>query len=139
VKNYIRAIPIIIISLLVSGCLSGPERSAKNWFEAVSNMEGTRMFELTCQEERENVQMSGMVSSAMSLLPQLFLGIDLQGEVDLSDLTYTELSNDERIAYVNVSGEVRVAVLAFPASYTIDETWKMVFEENKWKWCGEIN
>lgn len=128
---------LIIITLLLSGCSSGPDKAAKEWFEAASNMDGTKIYELTCQEQRENVQMTGLINSAISLLPELLIGINIQGEVDLSDLTYTVLSNDEKTAFVKVSGEVRLAVLSFPTAYPIDETWRMVFEDEKWKWCGE--
>jgi hypothetical protein len=127
----------LMISFLLSACSAGPEKAAKDWFTASNELDGNKMLDLTCRAMREDIQMAGMISSAIYMLPQL-LGLNLpEGKVDVSDLTFSKIRGDDTYAHVRVTGEIRIAVLAFPMAYDINETWLMVFENGKWKWCGE--
>ena len=130
-------IVFVLITILLSACAATPERAARDWFKASNELDGNKMYDLTCRKMREEVQMAGLITTAVSLLPQL-IGLDIpQGKVDVSDLNFTTIRGDDSSAHVRVSGEVRMAILAFPMAYPIDETWLMVNEDGKWKWCGD--
>lgn len=133
-----KRILLIYISsfLLLSACADSPSRAAKDWFDAMLNLDGNRILERTCLEYRPAIQEWGLWNSAISLLPQVFFGIDMKSNGDVSDLEFTTINMQDNNASVYVSGEIRVAVLAFAQSYSVDETWIMVREENKWRWCG---
>lgn len=133
---------LILTSVLLSACAAGPDKAAKEWFNATMNYDGAKIMEYTCKAERENMQIAGLWSSAFSLLPQLLpqllgINLDISSDIDTKDLRFTTISNDDQTAYVHVTGEIRVAVLAFADIVEIDEVWRMKFEDNKWKWCGE--
>lgn len=123
---------------LLVGCASTPDRAAKEWFEAQANSDGNTMLGLTCESEKQAMQELGLISAGLSLLPQLF-GFDIEGEGDLSDVTFTTTREDSNLAYVHVSGTMRVAVLTFAQEMQIDETWIMAREDDTWKWCGLKN
>lgn len=136
-KKSSIVIIFVLIAILLSACAATPERAARDWYKATNELDGNKMYELTCRTMREEVQMAGMITSSFYILPQLF-GLNLpEGEVDISDLSFTTIRGDDSYAHVRVTGEVRIAVLAFPMAYPIDETWLMVNEDGKWKWCGD--
>jgi hypothetical protein len=83
----------------------------------------------------------GLYESAFSLvgqlLPQLFgLDLDIPFEIDTSDVHFVAVSNNGQTASVRVTGAVRYSVMAFADVIDVDETWRMVLEDGKWKWCG---
>lgn len=133
--NKKTAVVIFILSFFLTGCIESPERGAKEWFDAVLNMDGNKIFERTCDAQKAAMQEAGMWNTAMALIPQMMgLSVDIQG--DVSDLKFTTSEKTETYAYVHVNGEMRVAILALVQSYPIDETWLMVNEDGKWRWCG---
>lgn len=130
---------LVIISL--SACTQGPEQAAEKFLEASMNMDGNQVIEYTCLSERETMQTLGLYESAFSLvgqlLPQLFgLDLDIPFEIDTSDVHYVAVSNNGQTASVRVTGDVRYSVMAFADVIDVDETWRMVLEDGKWKWCG---
>lgn len=135
-KRIVYVVLFLLATTLLTSCAATPERSAKKWFDATMNLDGNTVLELTCDAEKENVQMAGLWTSAFALLPQLF-GLNMESQGDVSDIKFTTVSNDGNTAYVRVHGVVRAAVLAFAQEYPVDETWRMVYENDKWKWCGQ--
>lgn len=128
---------IVAFSLLLTGCADSPERAAKQWFDAMLNMDGNKILDRTCLEQRAAIQEWGLWNSAFALLPQLF-GLDIKSQGDVSGLKFsrTSINADETVANVRVYGEIRVAVLAFAQAYPVDETWLMIKEDGAWRWCG---
>lgn len=136
-KHKTMAVLLVVCSFLLTACFESPEKGAKEWFDAMLNLDGNRILERTCVEYRPQIQEWGLWNSAFAMLPQLF-GLDLKSQGDVSGLKFDEISNSssETTAYVRVHGEVRVAVLAFAQSVPVDETWLMVKEDDVWRWCG---
>lgn len=127
---------LALFSIFLAACGNSPEGAAKKWFNATMNLDGNTTLELTCEAQRENIQNAGLLTSAMALVPQAF-GINMESQGDVSDVKFSTTSNDGNTAYVYVTGEIRMAILAFAQATPIDETWRMVNEDGKWKWCGE--
>lgn len=133
---------IVIVIAIVTGVLTAcgigesPERAAKEWLEAMINLDGNKILERTCMAQRENVQEASLWSSAFAMLPQMF-GLDvIKVQGDISDLEFAATYIDEETVHVRVTGELRVAVLGIAEAIPVDETWLMVKEEGKWRWCG---
>ena len=70
------------------------------------------------------------------ILSQKVFGSDVKVQGDISDLEFTTTYIDEETAHVRVTGELRVAVLGVAQALPVDETWLVIKEEGKWKWCG---
>ena len=129
------AIVVIVVSVLAAcGMGDSPERAAKEWLEALVNMDGNKLMERTCAEQRENVQEAGLWLSALGMLGHSFTGQRVQG--DISDVRFNVVGETGNTARVRVTGQIRVAVLAFAQTQEVDEEWLMVQEDGKWKWCG---
>ena len=128
---------VVLLSLLLTGCADSPERAAKEWFDAMLNLDGNKILDRTCLEQRVVVQEAGLWNSAFALLPQLF-GLDIKSQGDVSGLKFsqTSINTEGTVATVRVYGEIRVAVLAFAQAYPVDEIWLMVKEDGEWRWCG---
>lgn len=100
-----------MLSMFLTACADSPERAAKEWLDAMINLDGNKILERTCAAQIENVQMVGLWNSAFAMLPQLF-GLNMKTQGDVSDLKFTATSINENTAHVQVTGEIRVAVLA---------------------------
>lgn len=107
-----------------------PETAAMEWVEAVLNLSGTTLAARTCAARQQDLQSGATLVSGLSAL----VGQTVEG--DISDLRFEILTSSDNVAQVRVSGEVRVAVLGIADTTRVDETWEMVREGGKWKWCG---
>jgi len=128
---------LAIFSFLLTACLESPEKGAKEWFDAMLNLDGNKILDRTCVQYRPQIQEWGLWNSAFAMLPQLF-GLDLKSQGDVSRIKFEQINNSasETTVYIRVHGEIRVAVLAVAQAYPVDETWKMIKEEDVWRWCG---
>jgi hypothetical protein len=128
---------LVVFPFLLSGCSDSPERAAREWFDAMLNLDGNKILERTCLQQRAYIQEVGLWGSVVAMLPQLF-GLDVRSQGDVSGLEFSTTSTnlDQTVATVRVHGEIRVAVLALAQAYPIDESWLMVKEEGVWRWCG---
>lgn len=127
----------VVCSFLLTGCFDSPEKGAKEWSDAMLNMDGNKILDRTCIQYRPQIQEVGLWNSAFALLPQLFgLNINSQGDVSGIKFDTTSINEDETVAVVRVQGEIRIAVLAFAQAYPVDEVWQMVKEDDVWRWCG---
>ena len=139
-----KLIRVMIVIAMVVGILAAcsmgdsPEKAAKEWLEAMINLDGNKILERTCVAQRENVQTASLLNSAFAMLPQVFFGVDVKVQSDVSDLQFTTVYIDENkgYAHVHITGELRVAVLGVAQALPVDETWVMVKEGGKWRWCG---
>ena len=134
-KRISIAFALILTALLLAGCADLPNGAAREWYKAMLNMDGNKILDRTCAAQVPNVQQAGLWGSAFALLPQMF-GLNMQSKGDVSSINFSTISIQGDTAQVKVSGKIRVAVLAYAQETPIDETWTMVREDNKWKWCG---
>jgi len=136
-KHKTFFILLLVFSLFLTGCADSPERAAKEWLDALANLDGNKLLDRTCLAQRPAVQEEGLWSSVFALLPHAF-GLNIQSKTDISGLSFsrTSINADETAANVRVYGEIRVAVLAFAQSEQADETWQMIKEDGAWRWCG---
>lgn len=124
-----------------------PKTTAKTWFEAMWALEGEAVLDRTCDQE---IWVSNAVNGGTSIAALLsYLGvpaaegidIDLtelseQLQVDISRLTYEEEDTGDIYAVVAVTGQMRFEVFGGVFPYRLNETWQMVWEDDRWKWCG---
>lgn len=135
-KRLSLALLVIILASMLAGCgpADSPEKAAKEWLEAWANLDGNKLAERTCDAQQETVQSGAIWLSAFAALGQMFTGQRTQA--DISDLRFVTISRSDDTAQVRVTGEIRTAVLAIAQKQQVDETWQMVREGGKWKWCG---
>lgn len=136
-KHKTITVLLVAFSFLLTACFDSPEKGAKEWFDAMLNLDGNKILDRTCVQYRPQIQEWGLWNSAFAMLPQLW-GLDLKTQGDVSSLNFdtTNINQAETLASVRVHGEIRVAILAFAQAYPVDETWQMVKEDNVWRWCG---
>ena len=125
-----------IVSLISCTPIESPDRAAREWVKANLEMDGLKIAERTCVEQRENAMSSGAMISALVLLTRGI--VDEQYEVDISDLTFDVEYQSPDSAVVAVKGEIRIAILAAFQVVTMDDRLQMRLEDGKWKWCGMI-
>jgi hypothetical protein len=136
IANVILVFLMLVILLVACGPVESPTIGAKEWTEAQLNLDGTRLMERTCASHQLIVQAGGALTSAINILAEQFIG-QQDIKVDMSGLRYETISQSNDIAQVRVHGKIIVAVLAFAQTQQLDVTYTMVFEDGKWKWCGE--
>lgn len=123
----------VLLSLVLTACAGGPEQAAKEFVEASMGGDGVTALELTCNQYKEQVQMSGFLTAGLGML----VGVDPQSaEVDLSDLNFETVSESGDTATVNVNGEVMMSFLGAAMPQLIDTNLTMVKEDGDWKYCG---
>ena len=133
--TILATVPVVLS--LAMGCtvVDSPESAAKRWFHAGLKADGQTLGELTCAAKQEELQMSGAMLSAILILGQAFLG-GQSIEADTSAVKFTTIHDDGASAQVRVTGTVRVSILAMWQNQPIDDTYYMVHEGGRWKWCG---
>jgi hypothetical protein len=138
-KQMKVAVLSLILLCVVSACGGGdsPEAAAKEWLQAMAAMDGNKIAERTCAAQQASVQQAGLWLSVFGLFGQMQLGDQAQAKIDISGLTFTTVRSSGDTAAVQVSGRVRVAILAVSQAQDVNETWRMEREDGKWKWCGQ--
>jgi len=127
---------LTLISVLAAcGLGDSPEKGAQEWLQAFANLDGNKLAERTCAAQQANVQQAGLWASVFNIFGQQTIG--QQGKTDVSDLKFTTVNRSGNTARVRVTGQIRVSVLALSQTEEVDETWRMVLEDGKWKWCGQ--
>lgn len=132
----LRAVAIVVVAVsMLTACGAGdsPEKAAREWLDALVNMDGNTLMDRTCAEQREAVQEAGLWISVFGVLGQSFTGQEIQA--DISDVRFETVSRSGDTARVRVTGEIRVAILAFAHAQQMDEEWQMVREDGEWRWC----
>lgn len=128
---------LITCTFLLTACFDSPEKGAKEWFDAMLNLDGNKILDRTCIQYRPQIQEWGLWNSVFVMIPQLW-GLDIKTQGDVSSLKFDTINTnqDETTATVRVHGEIRVALLAFAQAVPVDETWQMIKEDGVWRWCG---
>ncbi len=136
-KQLTLVVLTLVLASTVTACtlVDSPENAAREWLQAFGNLDGNKLAERTCAAQQANVQQAGMWTSAFAILGQMMIG--QQGKTDVSSLNFTTVRSSGDTAYVRVTGQIRAAVLALATTQNVDETWRMVREDGKWKWCGQ--
>jgi hypothetical protein len=127
-ETFRTIVAVVVLVSLLSACGIGdsPEKAAREWLDALLNMDGNKLMERTCAEQQEAVQEAGLWVS--------FTGEQI--EADVSDLRFKTVYRSGDTARVRVTGEIRTAILAVATVEEVDEEWQMVREDGKWKWCN---
>lgn len=125
----------LVSALTACGLGDSPEKAAQEWVQAFANLDGNKIAERTCAAQQANVQQAGLWNSVFNLFGQQTVG--QQAKTDVSGLKFTTVSSGGNTANVRVIGQVRVAILALSQTQDVDEIWRMVQEDGKWKWCGQ--
>ena len=162
-KGFLVALAVLIVVLLLSAATWGgvqmwhsstPVYAAEEWVEAMWTLDSETVLERTCDQE---VWVSNAIASGSSitgLLTYLDItqipgldevvvpNVDLERlkrefEIDRSRIEFAEMTNDGETAVVTVQGQLRFRVFAGWYPYRLNETWLMVQEDNRWKWCGQ--
>jgi formylglycine-generating enzyme required for sulfatase activity len=102
-----------------------PETAAREWLEALRDPDSNKLNR-TCSAQQANIQ-SGIIRFS-SLI-----------EADILDLRFVPISQSTDTAQVLVTGEIRTAAPTFAQTQLIHETWQMIWEDDKWKWCGKAS
>lgn len=160
--GFTAVLVIVLIILVISALGFGgmqlwrvgkPVYAAEQWFDAMWAMDSETVLDRTCDQE---IWVSNTLASGASVaglteylditqIPGLdeFLipGIDLDGlkdefEIDRSRIEFAEISGGEETAVVTAKGQIRFRILKGWYPYRLDETWLMVKEDGRWKWCG---
>ena len=135
-KRLCLALLVIILASMLVGCgpTDSPEQAAREWLDALLNLDGNKLAERTCDAQEEDVQSGAIWRSAIAAFGEMLTG--QREQADISDLQFVTISKSGDTAQVRVTGEIRTAVLAIAQKQQVDETWQMVREGGKWKWCG---
>jgi len=135
-KPLRAVVTIVIAASILTACGIGdsPKKAAREWLDALVNMDGNTLMDRTCTEQKEAMQEAGLWVSVVGILGQSFTGQQI--EADISDVRFETVSRNGDTARVRVTGEIRVAILAFAHAQQMDEEWQMVREDGEWKWCG---
>jgi hypothetical protein len=92
-KRAILAVLILTLASTLAACGLGdsPEGAAKEWTQAMANLDGNKISERTCAAQQANVQQAGLWASVFNIFGQQTIG--QQAKTDISDLKFTVVSN----------------------------------------------
>lgn len=130
-----------------------PAYATEEWVEAMWNTDSETVLDRTCDQQIwvSNVLASGTsISGLMGYLDitqipgldQVVIpGVDLNGlkdefEIDRSRIEFEEVMNDGQTAVVTAQGQLRFRVFDGWYPYRLNETWRVIVEDGRWKWCG---
>lgn len=116
----------------------GPIFGAHEWIDAGLNQDGNRFLKYTCLAYRNNLGEAATMFEALMIFSGILLGRDKVAG-DVSDLNLELLYSSDTEAYVHARGEIRVAIGLSANAQQLDETWRMVYENEIWRWCGYGN
>lgn len=136
-----KLFPLFFITcLFLAGCSSNTseaEKVAREWFLAVNKMDSLKADSLVCSEVKSEFRQNLAINSAIYLFAGQ-LNKDIKIDIDDSEMKYqaTSISNNE--VNISVSGEIRGSISGMVSSDILEEEWKIIKEDGKWKWCGWI-
>jgi hypothetical protein len=129
-----------------------PARTAETWLEHLVTMDGNSLARATCSEmpveEQLRLQMTALLggifdlanSSVLDAFPGVDNLVDLVEEwaprIDTSELEYETIAETDTASTVTVIGPAYVDIGRFSYTHRVDETWSMIWEGDRWKWCG---
>ena len=131
----------VVVGLrLLGGALEGPEAAARRYLQAAVAYDGNELARRTCAAQQQALMEAGLVITALDLIANYYVDVGLEDiDFDLRDLEFTEISRSGDQAVVRVSGELRTSLLFLSVPGQVDDTWLMVREDGRWKYCGYPN
>lgn len=150
---------VLIVAIVVGGyrlvdtpLMANAETAAEDWVNAVVNEGAPAATRLTCDElpadQKVYLQSSALVLSLLNpnradgILQQVIERFSLNYIVELivldpSELTYATQSKVGATAEVAVTGTLYLDVAGLATiPISVSDLWTMVWENDKWKWCG---
>lgn len=113
-----------------------PDKAAKEYLQGLADLDGLKVDDLTCSSQKEALKQTGLAATALIMLGQNYTG--QQVKVDISGLQITTVQSSGDSASVQVAGKIRTAIGLEVQSQQINDKWRMVKEEGKWKYCGKV-
>jgi len=146
-KALLALVGLIIIGAVALGAfyllrgtlLDSPARAAEGWLKAVAKGDTDRALDLTCSEQLQIapvLSLTDMIGGDAA--KDLGLSEWLKNiKVDLKSLKYAATDGSTGESQVTVKGVVRVKAFGdFWLPVPVNQRWRMVEEDNTWKWCG---
>lgn len=122
---------------LVGGVLEGPAAAARRYLLAAVTFDANEMSRRTCAAQQQALMEAGLVVTALDMVANYYVGVGLEDvSYDISDLEFTVGSRAGDRAVVHIQGEMRTALLFISVPVPVDDTWLMVRESGRWKYCG---
>ncbi len=99
--------------------------------------DGNELARRTCAAQQQALMEAGLVITALDMIANYYVDMGLEDvDFDISDLKFRVVSQTRDRALVRVSGEMRTSLLLLSVPAPIDDTWLMVRENGRWKYCG---
>jgi len=150
IRGVLLCCILLGLSLLLSACSTEPagpaptptpvvstqeiEDSAREWLAGIAGMDGNKTLKYTCLAQREQVQESSAMGNALSSLMGSLIGMSV--EADVTDVRAETLEYTSDRARLQMGGELRVAMGAQGQAFPIGDVWRMIKENDTWRWCG---
>lgn len=161
-RSFLMIVAVIVLVAVIGGIIfmgmrywqsTKPIYAAEEWFDAMWAMDSETVLDRTCDDEiwvsntiASGASIGGMleylnITQIPGLEDVLIPGVDLEGiadefEIDRSRIVVEEVVSDEQTAVVTAQGQLRLRVFKGWYPYHLDETWQVLQEDGRWKWCG---
>jgi hypothetical protein len=129
---------VISCSLLTPSSSSNesPANAAKEFANALANWDSAIIADRACAAQLPKIQQVGTWAFGI-------FGVrteDPKATIDVSGLKFSTTSTKGDSANVHVFGPIHYRLPSFGKSEdgNYDDTWPMVLENEKWKWCGYV-
>lgn len=127
----------VVVGLRVVGVLEGPAGAARRYLQAAVRFDGNDLSRRTCAAQQQALMEAGLMITALDMVANYYVDIGLEDvDFDIRDLTFTVVSQTGDQAVVRISGEMRTSLLLLSMPAPVDDTWLMVREDGRWKYCG---
>lgn len=113
-----------------------PVAGARQWLEAVNTQDDSRLQNLTCQAQKENLKKNSGWVVAFPVLAKIRSDLIPQMQGMVEGLTFEVIRQNEEQARLRVYGNLPVTGPGLMAIYEVDERWWMINEDGGWRWCG---
>jgi hypothetical protein len=132
-----RVMLLLLAALLaLTACSAGGSPAidaARNWLQALADLNFKQVLELTCSTPRIRNEVEVKLDPLIDIQETLQA---LKGQYNFSGLKFEELSNDGRAATVRLSGQLLLKVLGQEQVFDIYEEVGVVKENDVWRVCS---
>ena len=127
----------VVVGLrLVGGVLEGPAGAARRYLQAAVAFDANELARRTCADQQQALMEAGLVITALDLVANYYVGVGLEdASFDISELEVTVISRTGDRAVVHIQGEMRTARLFISVPAPVDDTWLLLREDGRWKYC----
>jgi len=133
-----RGVAWLVIALLtVPACGNGTvdaADTARTWYEAISQLDLTRIMDLTCAQQRPALEqamraLGGGAEIDLEALREQF-------QIDVSGLSYEENGATDETSTVRITGVLKVTASGHTQEQAVDQEVPMVKESGEWRVCA---